>query len=112
MPADHTYTKSVPRTLHDRKVGETHRSDLVRTHAERLVLFSACRLDLDVVSWPAALPRRCLLGPEPSPRQLALGVEVRKVGVGLTLERCEARDQVAKFAGPVVGAKVIQGADE
>jgi hypothetical protein len=43
---------------------------------------------------------------------LALGVEVRKVGVGLTMEWREARDEMAEFAGPVVATKVIQDADE
>ena len=108
----HTHTLAQSRAHYRIRGGETYGSHLTRTHVERLLLFSARRLDLDVVSWPAALPRCRLLRPKPIPRQLALGVEVCKVGVGTTLERREARDAVAKFAGPVVGTKVMQGADK
>jgi len=65
-----------------------------------------------MVPWPAALPRCCLIRPKPISCQLALRVHVRKVGEGSTSERRETRDKVAQFARPVVGPKVIQGADE
>ena len=79
---------------------------------ERLVLFSARRLDLDMVRRPAAMPCCRLLGPEPCPRELALPVRVGEVPIGLTFERCEARDAVAQLARPVVGSEVIQQANE
>jgi hypothetical protein len=93
-------------------LGETYPNHLMRTHVERLGLFSARRLDFDMVSRPAAMPRCSLVRPKPSPRQLTMRVQVRKVSWGLTLERREARDQVPQFTRPVVRTKVIQGADE
>jgi len=65
-----------------------------------------------MVSWPAALPRCCPVRSKPISRQLALRVHVRKVGEGLASERRETRDEVAQFARPIFGPKVIQGADE
>lgn len=112
----HTYNthnvRSVLRALLDNVMRGTHGSHLGRAHVERFGLVPACRLDLDVVSWPAALPRCCLFRPKPISRQLALRVHVRKVGPGLTSERRETRDKVAQFARPVVGPKVIQSTDE
>jgi hypothetical protein len=79
---------------------------------ERLDLFSARRLDLDMVLWPAAMPCCRLLGPEPRPRELTLSIQIRKVRIGLASERSEAMNSVAQLARPVVGSKVIQQANE
>ena len=59
---------------------------------ERFVLFSARRLDLNVIPGPATMPCRRLLGPKPGPRELTLPVQVCEVSVGSASERCEARD--------------------
>jgi hypothetical protein len=77
---------------HERK--ETYSSHLMPANMERLILFSPCRLDLDVVPWPAAVPRRSLFGPEPLPRELTLRIGVRKIGISVALERGKAWDAV------------------
>jgi len=90
----------------------TYRSHLEPAHMKRLLLSSTRRLDLDVIRRPPALPRRSLLGSEPRARELAVQVQIRKVGVGLSSEWCEARNLVTQFARPVVRPKVVQHADE
>lgn len=100
------------RAPHDKYKTETYRSQLVLAHMERLVFLSERRLDLDVVLGPGTLPRCCLLGPEPRPRKLAPRVQIRKVSKGLCSERCKARNKVAQFARPVVGAEIVQHTDE
>ena len=79
---------------------------------EWLILFPTRRLDLDVVPWPAALPSRGLFRPEPFPRKLAVHIRIRKVGVGLALERRKARDVVAQLACPVFWSKIVQLAEK
>jgi len=79
---------------------------------EWFVLFSARRLDLNVVSGPATMPCRRLLSPKPRPRELTPPVQVCEVRIASTSERCEAWDGAAQLACPVVGSKVIQQANE
>jgi len=90
----------------------TYRSHLEPAHMKRLLLSSTRRLDLDVIRRPPALPRRSLLRSEPRARELAVRVQIRKVGVGLSSEWCKARNLVTQFARPVVRPKVVQHADE
>ena len=61
---------------------------------ERLILFPPCGLDLDVVPWPAAVPRCSLFGPEPLPCELTLRIGVRKIGISVALKRRKAWDVI------------------
>ena len=62
---------------------------------EWFVLFSARRLDLNVVPRPVTIHCRRHLGPKPRPRELTLPVQVCEVRMGSASERCEAWDGVA-----------------